>query len=290
MIESQSAAISGRSARDRLPPKLVRIIIVELARLRLRGAYAIIAGSLLLLVAPLYEAIALGPTYAAALRSIARSRDFLPYLAWLAAHLTTNQASRILQMIPFLLALTLPSALSSWLWPDQRVSRRTGIVSGWIGFGAFIIAGVIGLVVSANAALDFQQATTGAMRSAIALTFAQEYALQTLLSRVVGGVALAVFLTQVSLRFAVATRLPRWLAYLGGVVAALEAANAVFFLLNPLDIQAPTAQLSLAGLAVWLLVTGVALWQTRSSASRAPGSPPERSETPASEPPTASGR
>lgn len=263
---------------------------MELARLRLRGAYAIIAGSLLLFIAPVYDALALGPTYAAAVQSIARSRDFMPYLAWLAVNLTTNQVSRVLQTIPFLLALTLPLALSSWLWPDQRLPRRIGVAAGWIGFGAFIIAGVIGLVVSTNAALDFQHAANGSVRSAIALTFAQEYALQTLLSRVVGGVALTVFLAQVSLRSAVATRLPRWLAYLGGLVAALEAANAVFFLLNPLDIQAPTAQLSLAGLAVWLLVIGVALWQVRLPDLRTLGSPPERSDALAPEPPATSGR
>ena len=58
---------------------------MELARLRLRGAYAIVAGALLLLVAPLYQSLALGPSYTAAVTPIAQSRNFTPYLTWLVA-------------------------------------------------------------------------------------------------------------------------------------------------------------------------------------------------------------
>lgn len=234
---------------------------MELARLRLRGVYAIIAGALLLLIAPIYLSLALGPAYTAAVAPITRSRDFTPYLAWLTVNLAADQTWRILQTLPLLLALTLPGALSAWLWPSERRPRLVSLISGWIGFGAFVLAGLIGLIASARAATDFQRATDAATRAAVASAFAQEYALQSLLSRGIGGIALAIFLTQVSLRFASATRLPRWLAYLGGLVAAIEAANAVFFILNPLNVQAPTATLSLAALAAWLLVTGVALWQ-----------------------------
>lgn len=234
---------------------------MELARLRLRGAYAIIAGALLLVVAPAYQSLALGSAYTAVFAPIARSRDFTPYLAWLTANLGADRVSRILQMLPLLLALTLPSVLSAWLWPSERRSRLIALISGWIGFGAFVLAGLIGLIASSRAAADFQSATDAAARAALASAFAQEYALQSLISRGAGGIALAVFLAFVSLRFATATRIPRWVAYLGALVAAAEAANAIFFLLNPLNVQAPTASLSLAGLAAWLLVTGVALWQ-----------------------------
>ncbi len=238
---------------------------MELARLRLRGAYAIVAGALLLLVAPLYQSLALGPAYTAAITPIAQSRNFTPYLTWLMANLAADQTSRVVQTLPFLLALTLPSALSAWLWPAQRHPRLVALISGWVGFGAFVVAGLIGFIASAQAATTFQLAASDTARAAVASSFAQEYALQSLLSRGIGGIALAIFLARVSLRFASSTRLPRWVAYLGGMVAALEAANAVFFLLNPLNVQAPTASLSLAGLAVWLLVTGVALWQATSS-------------------------
>lgn len=237
---------------------------MELARLRLRGIYAIVAGALLLLVAPLFQSVALGQAYAATVAHIAQSRDFTPYLTWLSANLIADQTSRILQTLPLLLALTLPSPLSAWLWPSQRRPRLVALIAGWIGFGVYVLAGLIGLVASVRGATDFQLASGAAARAAVASSFAQQYALQALLSRVAGGVALAIFLALVSLRFGVATRLPRWLAYLGALVAALEAANAIFFLLNPLNVQSPTASLSLAGLAVWLLVTGVALWQATS--------------------------
>ncbi len=234
---------------------------MELARLRLRGLYAIIAGALLLLVAPLYQAAFLGPAYTAAVAPIAQSRDFTPYLTWLTANLSADQTLRVIQALPLLQALTLPSALSAWLWPAQRRPRLVALIAGWIGFGSYVLAGLVGLIASARAATDFRLATTTAAREAVTSAFAQEYALQSLLLRGIGGVALAIFLVVVSLRFASATRLPRWVAYLGGLVAALEAANAVIFILNPLNVQAPTASLSLAGLAAWLLVIGVALWQ-----------------------------
>lgn len=234
---------------------------MELARLHLRGVYAIVAGVLLLLVAPIYQALALGQAYTAAVTPITQSRDFTPYLTWLAANLAADQTLRIIQALPLLLALTLPGALSAWLWPAQRRRRLIVLFSGWIGFGAFVLAGMIGLIASARVVADFRLAGSATARAAVASVFAQEYALQALLSRGIGGAALTIFLVLVSLRFAAATRLPRWVAYLGGLVAALEAANAVLFILNPLNVQAPTASLSLAGLAVWLLVVGVALLQ-----------------------------
>lgn len=248
---------------------------MELARLHLRGAYAIIAGSLLLLVAPLYQSLALGRAYTSAVTPIATSRDVAPYLTWLTANLAADQTLRVIQTLPLLLALTLPSVLSAWLWPSQRRSRLVALISGWIGFGVFALAGVIGLIASARAATDFQLAASATARASVAAAFAQEYALQSLLSRGIGGVALAIFLVLVSLRFASVTRLPRWAAYLGGLIAALETANAIFFLLNPLNIQAPTASLSLAGLAVWLLVIGVALWQVNSQTTIASTTPSE---------------
>ncbi len=260
---------------------------MELARLHLRGVYAIVAGALLLIVAPLYQSLALGQAYTAAITPIAQSRDFTPYLTWLAANLAADQTLRIMQGLPLLLALTLPSALSAWLWPTQRRPRLAALFSGWIGFGAFVLAALVGLIASARAATGFQHASSASARAATAAAFAQEYALQSLLSRGIGGVALAIFLVLVSLRFASATRLPRWLAYLGGLVAALEAANAVFFVLNPLNVQAPTASLSLAGLAVWLLVVGVALWQATNrtlNAGAAPNAPANPATSDASPP------
>lgn len=258
------------SARGPNAPPQIGHIPVELARLRLRGVYLIIAGALLLVAAPLYQSLTTGSDYTAAITAIGRSRDFIPYLAWLGPNLGVDRVLRTIQALPLLLALTLPGPLSRWLWPSSRRARMTALAAGWIGFGVFVLAGLYGLISSGAAAEAFSSATGAAARAAVASSFAQQYAVQSLVSRGLGGVALAVFLGMVSLRFIRATRLPRWAAYLGGLVAALEAANAVVFLLNPLNVQAPTASLTLAALAVWLLVIGIALWQTTPAAVSAP--------------------
>lgn len=241
---------------------------MELARLRLRGAYALIAGALLLFVAPLYHALALGSAYDATTAAIAASHTFTLYLAWLMRHESADQVSRVLQTLPLLLALMLPGPLSAWLWANQRGPRLTALFAGWIGFGAFVVAGVLGIVVSASAADYYRVATSGADRAEIAANFAGRYALESFIARGIGGVALAVFLALVSLRVITSARLPRWVAYLGWLVAALEAANGVMFLFNPLNLQSPTVSLTPVGLAVWLLVVGFALWQAHRGAAR----------------------
>lgn len=241
---------------------------MEHARLRLRGVYAIIAGATLLFVAPLYHAVALGSAYDTATSAITRSHDFNPYLAWLTDHLATDQASRVIQTLPLLIALALPGPLSAWLWGERPRWRLATLIAGWIGFGAFVIAGIVGVVASGDVAASYSSTTSDAARSAITVAFSQNYALQSLVARGVGGLALAVFLGQVSLRGATSARLPRWAVYVGWLVAALEAANGIVFLVNPLNLQAPTTSLTPAALAIWLLVIGLSLWQ----ASRSPAS------------------
>jgi hypothetical protein len=236
-------------------------LFVEFARLRLRGAYAIVAAILILLVAPLYQTLALGQAYDNAILAIGQKRDFAPYVAWLAANLTADQTFRVIQALPLVLAFSLPGPLSAWLWPDVRRSRLTAAISGWIGFGVYILAAIAGFIASASAAASLRAANEAPARAAVAAAFGQEYALQSLLSRGVGGVALAVFLGMVGWRLARMAGFPRWVAYFSGLVAALEAANALVFLLDPLNVLAFTATLSLASVAAWLLVIGVALWQ-----------------------------
>jgi hypothetical protein len=234
---------------------------VENARLRLRGVYGIIAAALLLLVTPIYQAFALTETYTRAVLAIGQSRDFSLYVAWLVANLGTDQTLRVLQALPLALAFLLPGPLAAWLWPDSPRSRWAATIAGWSGFGIFVIAAVVGFITSANTAASYATATTAAARDAIATAFGREYALQSLLSRGIGGIALAIFLAMIGLRLALATRFPRWVAYLTGLVAAVEAANAVVFILNPLNVLALTATLAPFALAIWLLVIGVALLQ-----------------------------
>lgn len=245
---------------------------MEYARLRLRGVYGIIAAVLILVVAPIYQGLALGQTYAATILAIGQSRNFIPYVAWLTTHLGSDQTFRVIQALPLALALLLSGPLCAWLWPEGRRARWIATIAGWVGFGIFVLAAVVGFIASASAASAAADATSPTRYLQIVTAFSQEYALQSLLSRGIGGVALAIFLGMVGLRLARATRFPRWVAYLTGLVAALEAANAVVFLLNPLNVLAITASLSLFGVAIWLLVIGVALWQGVGRASAAPAS------------------
>src|SRR5438128_9892372 len=83
------------------------------AVIRLRGYYALLAGALLLFVAPLYQLTVLAPSgYTTALAPAVERRDFAPLLAWLVNHLWASRGYRLLQLAPFLLALTFPHAIA----------------------------------------------------------------------------------------------------------------------------------------------------------------------------------
>lgn len=246
---------------------------MELARVRLRGVYAVVAAVTLLLAAPLYQGVALGPAYVAAVTAIAARRDFAPYLAWLGGALTEDRVFRLLQIAPLALALTLPGALCAALWPTAPRGRawRVALLSGWAGFSLWVIAGAVGLLQSGRAAVTYAAASPAA-RVGVAQGFGQSYALQALLSRGLAAVLIAVFIGLASLRQSQGGLLPRWPAYLGAIAAALLAANAVLTLLDPLNVGTPAASLSSVALAVWLFVSGLGLAQLRLPAP-APATP-----------------
>jgi hypothetical protein len=232
----------------------------ELARIRLRGGYAILAGILLLLGVPLVQSLVLVPTgYVTAVNAIVAHQNFGPLLSWAAAHPFESRLFRVVEVIPFLLALGLPGPLSSILWAEARKGRHLAAWLGRIGFALFALALFIGMFTSAASAASYVQAQSENIRQAIAFDYAGHYALETLLSRVLGGICLTVFLILVSLRMVRVRRFPLWFGVVGVLCAALQATTAVFFAFGPTQATTPTAGLAFIALALWLLVAGVFL-------------------------------
>ena len=236
----------------------------ELARIRLRGGYAILAGVLLLIGVPLFQSLVLAPTgYITAVNEIIAHQQFGPLLSWSAAHPFESRLFRVFEVIPFLLALGLPGPLRTLLWRGQQKGGRVAVWTGRIGFALFALALFIGMFTSAASASSFVAAEGENARQAIALDFAGRYALETLLSRVLGGVVLTIFLLVVGVRILRSRLLPPWLAYLGILCAALMAATALFFAFGPAQATTPTSGLSYVALALWLIVVGVFLVRLR---------------------------
>lgn len=236
----------------------------ELARTRLRGGYAILAGILLLLGVPLFQSLVLVPIgYVTAINAIVAHQDFGPLLSWAAAHPGESRLFRVVEVVPFLLAMGLPGPLSSILWAEASTGSHLAAWLGRIGFALFALALFIGMFTSAASATSYVHAQSESVRQAIALDYAGHYALETLLSRILGGICLTVFLVLVSLRMVRVRRFPLWFGVIGVLCAALQATTAVFFAFGPTHATTPTAGLAFIALALWLLVVGVFLVRTR---------------------------
>lgn len=237
----------------------------EVARIRLRGGYSILAGLLLLLGVPLFQSLILAPTgYITAVNAIVTHQDFGPLLSWAAAHPTESRLFRVFEVAPFLLALGLPGPLRSILWPGEHHGGRLAAWLGRIGFALFALALFIGMFTSVASATSYVTAQSESARQAIALDYAGRYALETLLSRVLGGACLTVFLILMSLRMARTRRFPVWFGVVGVICAALQATTALFFVFEPAQATTPTSGLAFIALALWLLVAGIYLVRTRS--------------------------
>ncbi|HEY7342341.1 MAG TPA: hypothetical protein VH591_15800 [Ktedonobacterales bacterium] len=236
----------------------------ELARIRLRGGYAILAGILLLLGVPLFQSLVLVPTgYVTAVNAVVAHQNFGPLLSWAAAHPLESRLFRVFEAVPFLLALGVPGPLRAILWAEERNGGQLTAWLGRIGFALFALALFIGMFTSAASATSYVQTQGENARQAIALDYAGHYALETLLSRILGGICLTVFLILVSLRMTRMRRFPLWFGVVGVLCAALQATTAVFFAFGPTQATVPTAVLAIIALALWLLIAGVFLFRTR---------------------------
>jgi len=235
------------------------------AIIRLRGYYALLAGALLLFIVPLYQLTVLAPGgYTTALAPAVERRDFGPLLAWLVDHLWASRGYRLLQLAPFLLALTFPRAVALLTGVTNGRRQLIMIWAGRIGFTLFALALVLGLFTSASSAAAYASATTDAQRTAVAASYANAFAIETLLSHVAGGLLVALFLALASLDLRLVRPIPLTLRLFGYFVAALLVVTALFYALAPGQVEVPTSTVTLFGLALWFIALGlVFLRQTR---------------------------
>lgn len=252
-----------------------------LARLRLRGGYAILAGVLLLIGVPIFQALVLSPTgYVNAVNAIIDHQNFGPLLSWAAAHPFESRLFRVFEVIPFLLALGLPGPMRGLLWPEQPRGGRVALWAGRVGFALFALALFIGMFTSAASASSYVTAQGSTARQAIALDYAGRYAIETLLSRVLGGVGVTIFLVIINLRMVRTRQFRLWFAYLGIVCAALQAATALLFALGPAQATTPTSGLAFIFLALWLIFAGILLVRLRALPTVSAANPTPESQTP----------
>jgi uncharacterized membrane protein len=244
----------------------------ELARLRLRGWYALVAGGLLLVGVPLLEGAFLAPLgYIDAVNAVAAQRSFVPLVQWLALDPGPDIALHVVEAAPFLLVLALPGTLRRVL---AAGGGRWSVVAAWlgqIGFACYAVALFVGLFSSLAAGSAAATATTAAQTRAVAESYANSFAIQNLLSHVLGGLLVALFILFTSVQVA-RTRgsrvLPDWLGFLGLFPAALLTASAFEFIGQPAQVDAPLAAPALALLALWFAGIGYFL-------SRLPAVPAE---------------
>jgi hypothetical protein len=241
------------------------------AIVRLRGYYAALAGALLLFVVPFYQLAVLAPSgYTTALAPASDHRDFAPLLAWLVTNLGASRGYHLLQLAPFLLALTLPRAVALLMGVTSGRRQVVMIWAGRSGFALFALALILGLFTSGSSAAVYANATTDAQRAAVAASYNNAFAIETLLSHVAGGALVALFLALASYEL---RRTPAAFRLFGYLVAALLVVTALFYALAPGQVEAPTSTVTLFGLALWFIALGlVFLRQTRPDAP-APSQP-----------------
>src|SRR5215467_879711 len=129
---------------------------IELARTRLRGIYAMVAGAMLLIGVPALESVSLAASgYLTAVDATARGGSFEPLLAWIAANSGLDGGFRLFELVPFLLAVTLPGTLAHVLWPAPSVGSRVTLWAGRIGFAAYAVAIIMGIVSSKSSSFDY---------------------------------------------------------------------------------------------------------------------------------------
>jgi hypothetical protein len=235
------------------------------AIIRLRGYYGLLAGALLLLIVPLYQLTVLAPSgYADALAPAADHRDFAPLLAWLVNNLAASRGYRLLQLAPFLLALSFPRAVALLIGLTHGRRQFVMIWAGRIGFALFALALILGLFTSGRSAAAYATATSDAQRAAVAASYANAFAIETLLSHVAGGLLVALFLTLTSHDLRLVDPIPAAFRLFGYFVAALLVVTALFYALAPGQVETPTSTVTLFGLALWFIGLGaVFLRQTR---------------------------
>ena len=232
---------------------------IELARVKLRGGYAAFAGALLLIGIPLIESVFLGQPYVSAVSQSEAHGTFGPLLAWAGQNPGADVALHIVELMPFLLAALLPGVLRRVLWPQRTSGGRVVAVIGQIGFALFALAVLLGIPATQGAASEYANAGSATAARNAAQGFANAYGFENLLSHVLGGVLVALFILLVSVRVVRTPVFSRWLGYYGLIPAVLLGATALQYLGSLAQIETPLSPITFAALALWLLLVGVLL-------------------------------
>jgi hypothetical protein len=232
------------------------------ARAKLRGIYAIIAGAIIIVVIPFFQGSILADTgYLSAVNQISNHHDFAPYLTWVGKNQETDVIFHAVQFLAFLLIFALPPILVELLWPTR--SRRGWIarISGQVGFGCYALAVLLGLLISGNYAGSYADAGGFSSRAAVAANFGTLFALQNIVSHIIGGVLVAVTLMIIGAQLMLSTQkiLPGWLGYFAVLVAALLVITALQFAALPTAAETSLSSLGFFALALWLVAVGIYL-------------------------------
>jgi hypothetical protein len=237
---------------------------LELARLRLRGAYAIAAGVLLLIGIPMLEGALLAPLgYTAASSTAVEHGDFGPLLLWVSQHTTTYAAFHIVELAVFLLVIPLPVALRTMLYPGVKAGGRVFRLLGQAGFALDAVAVLFGLVGAVQAGAQYAAARTPQAREAVASGYLSSFALQNLFGAVLAGLLIALWLLMVALRIIRTGVIPRWLGLASFIPAAVLGATALQFLAGLAQVGVPLSPFALPLLALWLICCGIVLMRVR---------------------------
>jgi hypothetical protein len=242
---------------------------LELARVKLRGIYAIVAGAVLLLGIPLYQSLYFANTgYTTAVDAISKQGDFKPLLAWINLHTGADVTSRLLYLLPLLAMTTLPGSLRRVLWPGDATGGRVMVWSGRIGFGCYALASVVGIVASVSGAASYRPSSPS--NSGPVAAFAAAYAWNSLLAHIIGGALIALCILLVSLRILRAQTVLPWLGILGLLEAALLAIVAIQYSAGLKQAQTTLQPFSFVMLALWLISMGTQLAWLRALPSATP--------------------
>jgi hypothetical protein len=248
-----------------------RVFVMSLARMRVRGILALVAGAILLMGVPVYQALVLAPRgYLAVAASIAAGGDFGRYLLWAGMHTGADVGFRIVELSAFVLATSLPGPLRRILWPDDPQGGRRAMLAGQTGFLLFAGVLVAGIVIVSSAAHAY--VADPAHRAATQSSYKSLFAVETLLAKVLAGALIALSLALLSARGLATGRLPGWFAYLGLVAAGLLGTTALLALLDLTRSSTPTDTFAFSILAIWLLALGILLVRIQSRPRQASAS------------------
>lgn len=234
---------------------------METARLKIQGGYSLLAGIVLLIVIPVYQATVLAPAgYQAPAAAAFSQGNYGPLLEWIGTHSTEFLIFRLLELSAFLLIWRLPLALARALRGYGQTLARWTLVCGTGGVAIFGGLLALSTVTFFNTASEYSQAATGSTTANDILTsFNGLYGAEALGQNSLGGALIAIFLLCSSLLIARSGKLSSLLVYFGLLAAALLAGLALLYAISPPDAQTQMTTPALLAFAIWLIWLGILL-------------------------------